>query len=162
MDKYFIFQMGYTYVLEEVKSRKKRSLGQGGFGFAKVAAASVVATRFSKKYLEISDFDRSVFMGSFTIHVFFKWNGEEVLIGREYVLKRWDMSNCGNCQNRYLVNYKFPLINLPEEVTDIKEQIVVKFNHHNLEDMKFAKAPTLTVWSGNESNDQLLSYTLQE
>ena len=159
--------MGYTYM---------HPSGEEGFGFAE-AAAAVVATRrlrISQKYLEISDIDRSVFLGSYTIQVYFRWEGEEILIGQDCEFKRWDMSNCGNCQNRYMVRYKFPLTDLPGEVTDIKEQIVVRFHHHmkndqlelvdadtDLESIKFAKAPTLTIWSGNESNEPLLTYTAQ-
>ena len=153
------FQMGYTYM---------HPSGEEGFGFAE-AAAAVVATRrlrISQKYLEISDIDRSVFLGSYTIQVYFRWEGEEILIGQDCEFKRWDMSNCGNCQNRYMVRYKFPLTDLPGEVTDIKEEIVVRFCHHlkndqDLEDIKFTKAPTLTIWSGNESNEPILTYTAE-
>ena len=83
----------------------------------------------SSKYLQIVDLDRSAFRGPFLIHVYFKRTADakEELIGMEPVLKRWDMSNCRNCQNRYKTDFKIDLTKLAEDVSNIDEQIVVKF-----------------------------------
>ena len=37
------------------------------------------------------------------------------------------MSNCRNCQSRYKTDFKIELTKLAEDVTNIDEQIVVKF-----------------------------------
>ena len=83
------------------------------------------------KFFLLKNLDRSKFNGSFMIFVYFKKatsNGalKEVRIGQKSVFKRWDMTNCKNCQKRYLVNFQF---RVPYEVTDINTQIKVNFLH---------------------------------
>ncbi|TDZ37021.1 Tyrosinase [Colletotrichum spinosum] len=47
----------------------------------------------------VAGLDRVAYEGSFVIRTYAKIDGKKVEVGREAVLSRWSVNNCGNCRN---------------------------------------------------------------
>ena len=83
---------------------------------------------FPGDVLNLCNVDRRLFKGSFIIHVYLVIDNNPELIGQKSVLQLWDMSKCGNCQDKSFLMFNFPL-DIHLEDKDIKEKIKVLFTY---------------------------------
>jgi tyrosinase len=98
-------QMGYTYSPGSLEN------------MLEMDQASVAGNSTQK--LEVSGINRSIFSGSFTISAFATLeNGEEVFLGINSVLSRWNVAKCANCQAHLGVESYFKLSSLKQSDVD--------------------------------------------
>lgn len=107
---------------------------------SEVAVVKSAKMAITKK-LQVSGINREQIRGSFIIHAYADVNGQEIYLGRQSVLSRWNVANCENCQKNLDVLTFFDLSDklTEEEIKHAVFHIKIQGRPHGDNSKRLAK-----------------------
>ncbi|KAF9872980.1 hypothetical protein CkaCkLH20_09490 [Colletotrichum karsti] len=120
-----IEDLGYTY-------------GEGSFDELSSTIPAAPSSRVIAAVARVTGVSRSDYNGSFVIHTSaIMPDGNEVRVGRDAVLSRWDVARCGNCQVHLREQAFIPITGSlmrllgVHDVEQLKERLIVRLQTRN-------------------------------